>query len=275
MKRLHSLGLGVRKKQAEPTTTKEENLLWERGLLGEQNPQALLDTMLFLCGIHFVLCSGEEHRSLQLSQIELVVPEEGCAHLIYMEKYSKNNQGGLQHRKVKPKCVTCYANEKNPERCLVRLHQVYLSHHPADVQSFYLTPLRKVKGVVWYSKVPVGHNTLSQTVGRLCKQAGITGYKTNHSLRVTSTTRLFQSGVDEQFIMSHTGHRSIDGVRSYKRISEEQKRAVSGILSSTCTKINTKPAQSDQPENSKRMKLDEEQETMIKLYQSLHKQTQT
>lgn len=253
MKRLRSLGLGVKKKQAEPIRVEEENLLWERGLLGEENPKALLDTMLFLCGIHFALRSGEEHRSLQLSQFELVVPENGNARFIYTENYSKNNQGGLQHRKVKPKCVTCYANEKDPERCLVRLYQVYLSHLPTDIQSFYLTPLRKTKGAMWYSKVPVGHNTLSQTVGRLCKQAGITGLKTHHSLRVTSATRLFQSGVDEQAIMSHTGHRSVDDVRSYKRISEEQKKAVSGILNSACTKVNSIQAQ---PESCKRMKLD-------------------
>jgi hypothetical protein len=255
LKRLRSLGLGVKKKQAEPISIEEENLLWERGLLGEGNPQALLDTVLFLCGIHFALRSGEEHRSLQLAQFELVIPKEGCAHLIYTENYSKNNQGGLQHRKVKPKCVTCFANEKNPERCLVRLYQVYLSHRPADVKPFYLTPLRKQKGEIWYSKVPVGHNTLSQTVGRLCKQAGIVGFKTNHSLRVTSATRLFQSGVDEQLIMSHTGHRSVDGVRFYKRISEEQKKTVSGILSSACTSVNTKPAELDPPETPKRMKL--------------------
>ena len=70
-------------------------MLRERGVLGKGNPQALLDTMLFLCGIHFALHSGEEHRSLQLVQFELVIPEEGCARLIYMENYSKNNQGGL------------------------------------------------------------------------------------------------------------------------------------------------------------------------------------
>ena len=143
---------------------------------------------------------------------------------MYTENYSKNNQGGLQHRKVQPKCVTYYGNESNPDRCLVRLYQLYISHRPTNVPHFYLTPLRKKIDDVWYSKVPVGHNTLSQTVGRLCKLAGITGFKTNHSLRVTSATRLFQSGIDEQLIMSHTGHRSIDGVRSYKRISEEQKK---------------------------------------------------
>ena len=113
--------------------------------------------------------------------------------------------------------------------------------------------------------------TLSQTVGRLCKQAGITGYKTNHSLRVTSATRLFQSGVDEQLIMSHTGHRSVDGVRSYKRISDEQKKAVSGILSSTCTKVNNKPVELDRPEIPKRMKLAENKDQV----ESVTSQTNT
>ena len=64
LKWLRSLGLGVKKKQAEPISIEEENLLWERGLLGEDKPQALLDTIFFLCGIHFALHSGEEHPSL-------------------------------------------------------------------------------------------------------------------------------------------------------------------------------------------------------------------
>ena len=67
------------------------------------------------------------------------------------------------------------------------------------------------------------------TVSRICKAAGITGYKTNHSLRVTTATRLFQNGVDEQLIMACTGHRSL-GVRTYKRVGDDQKQAVSNIL---------------------------------------------
>ena len=230
MKRLRSTGLGVKRRQAEPITVEEENQLWEKGLLGDSTPQVLLDTMLYLCGIHFALRSGEEHRSLQLSQFQLLSSPDGLAQLTYTENYSKNNQGGLLHRKIKPKEVTCYANEDNPSRCLVQLFQKYISHRPPDSTSFYLTPLRKLKSDIWYSKMPVGHNTLATTVGRICKKAGILGFKTNHSLRVTSATWLFQCGVDEQLIMSNTGHRSIDGVRSYKRISEEQKKSISTQL---------------------------------------------
>ena len=121
------------------------------------NPQQLLDTVLFLCGVHFALRSGEEHRSLQLSQLELVCPKDGRSHLIYTENYSKNNQGGLLHCKVKPKGVR---NESNLNWCLVHYFQTYLKYRPADCSTFYLTPLRKIKGDIWYSKMPVGHNTV-------------------------------------------------------------------------------------------------------------------
>ena len=67
-------------------------------------------------------------------------------------------------------------------------------------------------------------------MSRVCRAGGIEGYKTNHSLRVTTATRLFQSGVDEQLIMDRTGHRSLDGVRTYKRIGEQQKQTVSQVL---------------------------------------------
>ena len=56
----------------------------------------------------------------------------------------------------------------------------------------------------------------------LSQASGVKGYKMNHSLCVTTATRLFQKHVDEQLIMARTGHRSIEGARTYKRVSEEQ-----------------------------------------------------
>ena len=79
----------------------------------------------------------------------------------------------------------------------------------------------------------LGHTTLAKTVTRLCKLAGIEGYKANHSLRATTTSRLYQSGVDEQLVMERTGHRSLEGVRSYKRTSDVQREALSDILNGT------------------------------------------
>ena len=205
-KRLHLLGLGVKRKQSEPITMKEGYLLWERGLLGDSSPQALLDTMLFLSSIHFALHSGEEHCSLQLSQFESIVPKDkSAACLVYTENYSKTNQGCLQ---LAPQGTTnvryILRQWKQPwqvsSSSLSALHQSSSYQFSSLLSGFTW----KKRDDVWYSKVPVGHNTLSQTVWRLCKLAGITGFKTNHSLQVTSATRLFQSGIDEWLIMSHT-----------------------------------------------------------------------
>ena len=76
-------------------TEEEENILWEKGLLGEKKPQSLLDTMVFYCGLYFVLRSGKEHRQLRRHpcQIQLVERIGERAHLKYTEDVSKNILG--------------------------------------------------------------------------------------------------------------------------------------------------------------------------------------
>ena len=59
MKRLQSAGLGSERKQAEPLTLEEEQL-WE--ILGDHNPKALLNTIMFMNGLYFTLRSGEHHQ---------------------------------------------------------------------------------------------------------------------------------------------------------------------------------------------------------------------
>ena len=163
------------KKQAEPITSQEENSLWRKGLLGDHNLQVLLDTMVFYCGLYFALRSGSEHRSLQFKQIELVQPKDGKAYLKYVENVSKNNAGGLAHRKLQPRQVEHHANLSNPQRCFVRLYSEFVRRCSEDRKndSFRLTPLKKPKMDIWYDRTPVGQNTLRSTVSRLCEAGGI------------------------------------------------------------------------------------------------------
>ena len=237
MKRLQSQGIGSKKRQAEILTEDEEESLWQKGLLGDATPQSLLDTVVFYNGLYFALRSGKEHRQLRNTpcQIELVERPGERPYLRYIEDLSKNHPGGLKGRKVAPKVVIHHANLDNPKRCFVRLFQHYRELCPEDAppHAFYLQPSRTPTSTCWYSKCPLGHTTLGKTVTRLCKSAGIEGYKTNHSLRATATSRLYQSGVDEQLVMERTGHRSLEGVRSYKRTSDEQREALSDILNRT------------------------------------------
>ena len=221
MKRLQACGLGAKKRQAEVITHEEEEKLWESGQLGDSTPQQLLDTIVFCCGLFFALRSGKEHRQLRRTppQIELIERPGERAYLRYREDVSKNHPGGLKARNIPSKVVYHHANLENPQRCFILLYKKYLALSPADApaDAFYLQPARSPTSSCWFSRNPLGHNPLGGTVARICRLAGIPGYKTNHSLRATSASRLYQTGVDEQLVMERTGHRSLTGVRSYLR----------------------------------------------------------
>ena len=94
-----------------------ENILWEKGLLGDHSPQVLSDTMVYLIGLCFALRSREEHRHLQFTsaQFQIVEPPGSTAYLMYKADISKTNQAGLaisQASTVAPKEVIHYANIK-------------------------------------------------------------------------------------------------------------------------------------------------------------------
>ena len=69
----------------------------------------------------------------------------------------------------------------------------------------------------------MGKNTLSKMLKTMCEEADVAGNKSNHSLRVYAATELFTAGIPEKVIQDRTGHRSLDGLCHYERISEKQK----------------------------------------------------
>ena len=80
-----------------------------------------------------------------------------------------------------------------------------------------------------------GKNTLHARLKNMCKAAGISVHKTNHSLRATTATEMFRSGAPEKLIQECTGHRSLEALCCYERLDEAQHRAVSSLLSLKCT----------------------------------------
>ncbi len=97
-------------KAAEPITLEDEETLWGMYVLGEESPDQLRDTVLFLVGLTFALRGGKEHRALRAPgfepQIVMKKNEKGVRYLKYSEDFhSKTNQGGIGDRKHKPKVV--------------------------------------------------------------------------------------------------------------------------------------------------------------------------
>ena len=191
--------------------------------------------MFFMAGKHFALRSGDEHHSLRAcnSQTAIRTDRETGRFVEYNEDVSKSNQGGLRHRKTSRKSVRAFDNPAEPERCFVRLFELYLSKCPKQDRpdAFYLKALPKPTAQQWYCKSPLGHNSLKGMFRSMCTTAGLDDPArfTNHSLRRTTATKLYQADFDEQLIAEVTGHRST-AIREYKITSNKQKARVSDTL---------------------------------------------
>ena len=103
------------------------------------------------------------------------------------------------------------------------LYEKYVNLLPKESKSDALYKYAAVSAKrtphTWYVDKPVGINVLSKCVGNLMAKIGREGKFTNHSLRVSAATRMFNEGIEEQVVKEKTGHRS-DAVRAYKRTAE-------------------------------------------------------
>ena len=95
MKRLRSTGLGV-KNETSRTYPRHRR----KPAVGERNAVILK----FYYTTMYILQRNSTVKSTVVSNF-LICPPDGHAQLIYTENFSKNNQGGLLHCKVKPKQV--------------------------------------------------------------------------------------------------------------------------------------------------------------------------
>ena len=73
-------------------------------------------------------------------------------------------------------------------------------------------------------------NKIKGTVKSICAQAGSVGNFTNHSLRATCASRMYEKRSTEQLIKEVMGHKS-DCVRNYKRTSDALKEKASAKVS--------------------------------------------
>ena len=104
MRERSEMGIGTIKKQAEYISYEYEEELWERNILGEDSPDKLRDTVLFLIGInvalrgvdkHYLLCRDMPDRS---SPFSFKRDLQGIRCLVYTEDTrTKSNTGGLNH----------------------------------------------------------------------------------------------------------------------------------------------------------------------------------
>ena len=239
MKERTAMGLGVRR-SSSVISLDSENKMFDEGILGEDNPTKLLETVIYMVGLHLALRGGVEHSHLRRPGFDpqIIVEKDDCGkkRLVYREDpLQKTNQGGLVCKRTN-KVVYVYESA-SLRKCPVRLYEKYIGllPEPKSCRKLYMRPRMRCSPKVWYCDQPYGVNKVSSTVKKLCKSACLQGKFTSHSLRATSASRMYQSDVPEQVIKEVTGHKS-DCVRIYKRTTDDIREKASKTLSGEINK---------------------------------------
>ena len=231
--------VGVNPRQTEIISYEDEEKLWQNNILGEDTPNKLWDTVLFLIGLNVYLCACEEHYLLrrdmpdQKSQISFQNNDQGVRCMVYQEdSITKTHDGGLNDMRCDRKIVWVYPNKEKPARCPVRLVQKYLALCPKTKKrsNFYLHSLQHPTPIQWYGEQVVGIHSIAKVVKGLMEKANIPGFFTNHSTKCTEGTHLFRAGVSRKLVKEATGHSS-DAVDKYQITSDKQRETMSNIIS--------------------------------------------
>ena len=122
---------GNRPQAARELTEDEENLLFETGQFGEDDPEVLLRTVWWMLSLHFGFRARDECRRLQWGDI-VVDDDPFCGKRVLVwkaERGSKTRHGDGHCRAFSPK-----AHATNTERCPVRIYLKFASHHPDEMK---------------------------------------------------------------------------------------------------------------------------------------------
>ena len=180
----------------------------------------------------------QEHYDLVPQQLVRVPPDREIytskVYYVYNEYISKNNLHRFTDSKAKNKVVRAYARPDS-ERCVVRLLDTYLKLLPPNCSHLYMRPRDNFSpDKPSYLMQRVGINQIKKFMTDIMSIAGFSGY-TNHCLRATAVSRMYNAGIPESLISEKSGHRSLDGLRVYEHPSDDLERTAEDSIAG-CSK---------------------------------------
>ena len=254
MKYLKKQGLGRQKRASECITANDEDLLKEKKFLGIETPESLQFSVYYYFSKGFGLRGRDEHRQMKFGDVSVKNMNDGTKYLELKERKSKTMDGSKvnDHRQTRPKIFETDGSEMDPVKIFIE----FTSRRPASAKSeespMYLQPIQesKIKDEIWYHATPMGKNTLGNLVKKYCTEAGVSGRKTNHSLRKSCVRELSDAGVPPHKIIKITGHKSTSSLQHYDReLTNDEHLTMSNILINKNSNINVKTGPSIQAMN--------------------------
>lgn len=253
-KHLKKEGKGNKPNKAECLTDNEINLFYEKGLLGDDSAESMLNTLWLNNSIHFGFRGSDEHYKLKWGDIVKKQTSDGTKFLQFNERLTKTRTGdNNETRKTNPKM---FENKNNPSRCPITIYEKYCNLRPEGYNNeddpFYLAT-RTIghsdtkENDIWFKKQKVGDRKLAAMMKTMAVKAGIPAKKlTNHSCRKHLVQKLRDNNIETCDIMAISGHKSEKSILNYSELSEQKHQEISNILQNASApqiQLNSKPAQ--------------------------------
>jgi hypothetical protein len=254
-KDLKSQGKGNKPMKAQPLTDADIDKLYETGQLGTDNPSSLINTLWFNNTLYFGMRGGAtEQHALEWADVTLH-SDPDCEYLEYNERTTKTRTGAdtTNTRACPPRM---YATPDNPDRCPVNVYKAYAEHRPEMPTldaPFYLSVVTHDRHPSptdrWFLRIAMGVNKLCKLMSKMATAAGLPPNKriSNTSVRKTLVQKMTDGNVPDNLQVYVTGHKNPASLNNYRHINDQQKFAISRVLSapSTATCSNsTAPQQS-------------------------------
>ncbi|XP_073258936.1 uncharacterized protein KIAA1958-like [Porites lutea] len=247
-KELKKKGKGNRPNASMALTSDELNTLYEKGLLGTRNPEALLNTLWLNNTMHFGLRGCKEHRDMCWGDVKLKETADGKEYLEFNERQTKTRTGSdcRDIRAMPPKMLATDGSEKDP----IVVYKLYAQKRPEkmskDDSPFYLAVNNNLKAESlqakeWFKVGPVGINKLNGLMKTMAQKAGINNERLrNHSGRKTMIQTLSENDIPPTHIAQLSGHKNLKSIENYSKVSTKQQMKMSQVLSSVVAGTATK-----------------------------------
>ena len=194
------------------------------------SPQTLQDKVQFDIRFYFIRRANENIDKFTKDTFTLCVDANTGRKYIkkQIDEQTKNHQDDTTF-------VSGIMPEADSELCPVKSFMKYLTklHPRCDYLWQQVKDLDDFTDVdVWFKPLKIGENPLASFMSRISHSAELSKVYTNHSIRVTGTTLLGRANFSDKQIMAVTGHRSVNSLSIYKKVSDNEQISMGTAMTS-------------------------------------------
>ena len=212
-----------------PITKADKTLMYSSGTLSNDSPKALQHKVYYELTLHFGRRAREGLHDLEQKDFVFKCDSEGIEYATLAYNPAEKNHTGLSQDGTEHE-QRMYGTGK-PD-CPLKTLKMYLSKLTPSNTAFFQTP--KAKGwklsTLWYTRSPVGVNTIGKFMPTISVIAKLSKVYTNHCIRATCVTTLRNAGCQVNDIKSVTGHKSTASIDSYSKTPDKLRRNMSHTL---------------------------------------------